>query len=238
MATTIGRTVAAVLTALATAVVVVSIAVVPFLSPPWVAFEQGRSEAAAWTGFSEADLRIATDAILADLVFGPPDFDVEVAGAPVLVERERAHMRDVRGVFAAFAGLAILAAIGLVILYAGARRLGHPERWWAAVRAGAIGLVVGVVVAGVVSIFAFDAAFEIFHQLFFPSGSYLFDPTTDRLVQLFPFAFWSETTMALGLVIIAIAIALAVFAGPRSRRPAHEAAAAPTVPSAGPEPVA
>ena len=42
----------------------------------------------------------ATDAILADLVVGPPDFDVAVAGTPVLIERERAHMRDVRGVFA------------------------------------------------------------------------------------------------------------------------------------------
>jgi integral membrane protein (TIGR01906 family) len=235
---TAGRTAAAVLTAVATALVVVAVAVVPFLSPPWVAFEQGRSEAAAWTGFSDADLRIATDAILADLVLGPPDFDVEVAGAPVLAEREQSHMRDVRGVFAAFAAFAIAAAIALLVLYAGARRLGHQERWWSAVRAGSIGLVVGVVIAGVISILAFDAAFEIFHQLFFPRGSYLFDPTTDRLVQLFPFAFWSETTMVLGLVIIALAIALAVFAGPRRRRPARDAAATPAVPSAGPEPAA
>ena len=65
--------------------------------PVWVAFEQGRAEATAWTGFSEPELRTATDAILADLVFGPPDFDVAVAGQPVLIERERGHMRDVRG---------------------------------------------------------------------------------------------------------------------------------------------
>ena len=225
-------------TAVATALVVVAIAVVPFLSPPWVAFEQGRAQAAAWTGFSEADLRIATDAILADLVLGPPDFDVEVGGLPVLEEREQSHMRDVRGVFAAFAALAVAAAIALVVLYLGARRLGHPERWWSAVRAGAIGLVIGVVIAGVIAIFAFDTAFEIFHQLFFPSGSYLFDPTTDRLVQLFPFAFWSETTMALGLVIIALAIALAVFAAPRTRPTVHEATEQPPLPSPGPEPVA
>ena len=42
----------------------------------------------------------ATDAIVADLVFGPPDFDVEVGGVPVLIEREQQHMRDVRTVFA------------------------------------------------------------------------------------------------------------------------------------------
>ena len=115
VATTVGRAAASVLTAIATALVIVAVAIVPFLSPPWVAFEQGRIGAAAWTGFSEADLRIATDAILADLVFGPPDFDVEVDGAPVLDERERSHMRDVRGVFAGFAVLAVVAAVGLVV---------------------------------------------------------------------------------------------------------------------------
>ena len=93
---------AAVLIGLATALAIVAIVLPLFLNPVWVAFEQGRAEAAAWTGFSEPDLRAATDAILADLVIGPPDFDVAVAGQPVLIERERGHMRDVRGVFAGF----------------------------------------------------------------------------------------------------------------------------------------
>ena len=93
-------------------------------------------------------------------------------------------------------------------------------------------------IAGVIAIFAFDTAFEIFHQLFFPSGSYLFDPTTDRLVQLFPFALWSETTMALGLVIIALAFALAVFAGPRTRPAVHGTTEKQSLQSPGPEPAA
>ncbi len=228
---TLPERVAGLLTAIATAAVITAIAIVPFLSPAWVSFEQGRTGAEQLTGYTTAELRTATDAILADLVLGPPDFDVAVAGAPVLNEREQSHMRDVRGVFAGFGLLALLAAAGLVVAVGLARRLGHPERAWSAVRNGALALVIGVVIAGVVAFFAFDAAFEVFHRLFFAGGSYTFDPGTDRLVQLFPFAFWSETTMAVGAVIIALSLVVAVIAGRRARRPAASPGTAATAAS-------
>jgi integral membrane protein (TIGR01906 family) len=216
---------AAIATGLAAAVVVIAIAILPFLTPAWVSFEQGRARALAWTGYDGTELTTATNAILHDLVLGPPTFDVEVAGAPVLEERERAHMRDVRGVFAGFYAIALVAAVGLVALVVGARRAGHPDRAWRAIAAGMRGLAVGVVVAGIVSTFFFDQAFELFHELFFPSGSYTFDPRTDRLVQLFPFDFWSETTMVLGGVILAIAAVIWLGAGRLGRQPTQVAAA-------------
>jgi integral membrane protein (TIGR01906 family) len=219
--------IAAFLTAVATAFVIVAVSIVPFLSPPWVSFEQGRARADLWTGFTPDELNAATGSILSDLVFGPPNFDVGVNGQPVLNEREQAHMRDVRGVFTGFAALAIVAAAGLVVAYAGARRLGHPERWWRAVRAGAVGTLVGVVIGGFISVFAFDAAFEVFHRLFFAGGTYLFDPRTDRLVQLFPFAFWDETTMALGAVIVVLAVLVAFVANRRARVLTARSAAPP-----------
>jgi integral membrane protein (TIGR01906 family) len=227
---TVPERVAGVLTAIATAVVITAIAIVPFLTPAWVSFEQGRTGAEGLTGYTTAELRTATDAILADLVVGPPDFDVMVGGAPVLNAREQSHMRDVRGVFAGFGLIALVTAAGLVALYLGARRLGHPERAWSAIRNGARGLAIGVVIAGFVAFFAFDAAFEVFHRLFFAGGSYTFDPGTDRLVQLFPFAFWSETTMAVGAVIIAISLAVTWIAG---RRTAMDAGATETTPGTG-----
>ncbi|HTG40730.1 MAG TPA: DUF1461 domain-containing protein [Methylomirabilota bacterium] len=216
-----GQWIAAILTALATAVVIVAVAIVPFLTPPWVDFDQGWAGAIGYTGFTHDELRTATNAILADLVVGPPDFDVTIRGVPVLNERERAHMRDVRGVFARFAVLAVLAAVGLVAAYVGARRLGHPERAWSAIRSGARGLMVGVVVAGFIAFFAFDAAFEVFHQLFFPGGTYTFNPPTDRLVQLFPDAFWSETTMAVGAVVLVLSLLVARFAARHARGAAN-----------------
>jgi integral membrane protein (TIGR01906 family) len=206
---------AAVLIGLATAIVIVTVAIVPFLSPQWVAFEQDRAQAAAWTGFTTEDLRTATDAILSDLVLGG-DFDFAVDGKPVLEEREQAHMADVRTVFR---GLWILAAVSIVVLVLASRRRDRAGVWQA-VRGGAIGLTIGVVIAGVVGLVAFDQLFETFHRIFFPPGSYLFDPLTDRLVQLFPFAFWQETAIVVGVVIIGIALVVATVAGRRARRSA------------------
>jgi hypothetical protein len=134
--------VAGTLTAIATAVVISAVAIVPFLSAAWVSFEQGRTGAEQLTGYTTAELRTATEAILADLVLGPPDFDVAVGGTPVLNPREQSHMRDVRGVFAGFALVALVAAVGLVIAVALAQRIGHPERAWSAVRNGARALAV------------------------------------------------------------------------------------------------
>jgi integral membrane protein (TIGR01906 family) len=225
---------AAVATAIAASIVVIAIAILPFLTPAWVSFEQGRTHAASLAGYSEADLGAATNAILHDLVLGPPDFAVEVGGVPVLEERERAHMRDVRGVFAGFFLIAALAAVGFVVLFAGARRMGHAGRAWSAISAGMRGLIVAIVVAGIVASVAFDAVFEIFHQLFFPAGSFTFDPRTDRLVQLFPFDFWSETTIVLGVVIVVIAGVVAIGAGRLAKRAASAAVASGSAASEAP----
>ena len=202
---------------IAAALVIVAIAILPFPTPAWVGFEQGRAQAAAWTGFSEGDLRAATDSILADLVVGPPDFDVAIAGVPVLTERERGHMRDVRGVFAGFYLLAIVGAGVLVGAFLLARGPAARARLWR--RLGLAGRVIAVatVALGIVGVLFFDTAFEVFHELFFPAGSFLFDPATDRLVQLFPETFWVETTIAVGIVIVALAAGLAWLGGRRAR---------------------
>ena len=198
-------------TGIALALVIVAASILPFLTPQWVAFAQDRSDAAAWTGFPRDDLRIVTDALLADLVFGPPDFDVEIDGVPVLNEREQAHMRDVRSVFMA---LYVAAAISVVVLLVASRRRDR-VRLWGSVRRGAIGLFISTIALGVLGFVAFDQLFEIFHRLFFPAGSYLFDPATDRLVQLFPFQFWEESAMAVGAVIIVISLLAAWVVGRR-----------------------
>lgn len=197
------------LVAVATIIVIMGIAVVPFLTPAWIGFEQDQAQATAWTGFSTADVRAATDAILVDLVFGPPDFDVEVQGEAVLSERERGHLRDVRGVFGAFAGLAVVS----VLVAALGRGALTRDRWRRAVRRGATWTAVGIVIAGIVAVTAFEAAFEVFHRLLFSGGSYTFDPRTDRLVQLFPYQFWLETTLAVGVVIVVLALAVRRWAG-------------------------
>jgi integral membrane protein (TIGR01906 family) len=201
------------LAGIAAAVLIIALAIVPFLTPAWVAFEQERANVAAWTGFSTPEIRAATDPILADLVLGGT-FTVEVRGQPVLNERERGHMADVRTVFR---GLWIVAVGAVIVLIAAAKR-GDTRRHWQAVRHSAVGLALGIGIVGVMGLFAFDRLFEIFHELFFPAGSYLFDPATDRLVQLFPFQFWQETAIVVGVVIIVASFVVAAFAGRRARR--------------------
>ena len=225
----IGGRVASILTGLATGIVIVALAILPFLTPQWVAFEQGRAQATAWTGYTTEELRTATDAILSDLVFGG-NFDVQVNGQPVLEAREQAHMNDVRSVFR---GLWVLAAISIGVLLVATRRRDR-ERTWRAVRNGARVLAVGVVVLGAVALVAFDQLFETFHEIFFPPGSFLFDPRTDKLVQLFPFDFWQETAIVVGAVILVISIVVAVVAGRRAARTTRTAFA--TGPATTPEP--
>ncbi len=102
---------------------------------------------------------------------------------------------------AALAVITVAAAILVIAVVVGRRR----PTLWRGIRAGARLLAAVVVLLGIVAVVAFDAAFEVFHQLFFAAGSYTFDPQTARLVQLFPDQFWSETTIALGLALLALA---------------------------------
>jgi integral membrane protein (TIGR01906 family) len=225
---------AALVIGVATAIVVIAVAILPFLSPAWVGFEQERAQAAAWTGYSPADLHAATDAILGDLVLGPPVFDVEVAGAPVLSDRERGHMRDVRSVLMAFYLVAAIAALVLVAGLALARGRARAALWRRLSRAGIV-IALVTVVGGLAGVASFDAAFELFHEIFFPQGNFLFDPRTDRLVQLFPESFWVETTIAIGAVIVVVSIALAWLG--RRRASSIEARSAGTPPTLSAVPV-
>lgn len=208
----------------ATAFVLLGASIAAFLNPIWVGFEQARAGVGQGVvlqtsqgGCAIVDVDRITASILHDLVLGG-DFGVSfgdkdcrlgapAAGSAVLSDAERSHMRDVRGVFAGF-GLLVLASI-VVLVMTWRRRMTNRTGWWRAVRSGAAGLAVVVAILGAISLVAFDAAFEVFHRLFFASGTYSFDPATSRLIQLFPDQFWSETTLALGVVAIALSIGVA-----------------------------
>lgn len=207
------------LVSIATALVLLGASILVFLNPAWVGFEQDRTDVTRLTGYAPTVVRDVTSSILGDLVLVRGDFDVTVAGAPVLTPGERQHMRDVRGVFAGL-GLLVLASIGLlVVTWRGARERDSRARWWRAVRTGAAGLAIGIAILGATSIVAFDAAFEVFHRLFFAAGTYDFDPATSHLVQLFPDRFWNETAIALGVVALGFSVVATLIAGPRAAGP-------------------
>lgn len=200
-----GRPAAAAAVSVATAVVLVGVVIAAFFNPVWVSFAQARADAAAWTGWTSEQVDTVTRDIVLEVWLGPGTFAQDVAGTPVFGERERSHMADVRGVVLGFS-LAVLVG-ALTVLVSGAASRG--ARWfWRAVAAGAAGLAVGSIVVGAAFALFFDAAFTVFHELLFAAGTWTFDPATDRLVQLFPYRFWTETTVAIAVVGLGLTVAV------------------------------
>ena len=209
--------------AVATAFVILGGSIAPFLAPPVVRFEQDRTNVADLTGFGSPQLDRITSSLLGDLVLWIGDFDIDKFAnpaclCPVLNDSERSHMRDVRNVFTGFWAVVLAGVVTLAIGFRRARATGASAAAWRAVRNGARGLAIGVAAAGVFAIVAFDAAFELFHRLFFSAGTYTFDPARDRLVQLFPERYCSDISIAVGAVPLTLAVAVAWVAGREAKR--------------------
>ncbi|MEA2673284.1 MAG: hypothetical protein QOI92_476 [Chloroflexota bacterium] len=209
----------------ATALVILGVSIAPFLTPQYVRFEQDRTNVGQLTGYSAGELDHIAGQILGDLVLWRGDFHVQAGAGPrlgeVLTDGERSHMLDVRNVFTAFWAFVAAGILTLVVGFRRARAPGaQPAAWraaaWRGVRNGALGLALAIAVVGVFAVFAFDAAFEVFHRLFFGAGTYSFDPATSKLVQLFPDAFWSQTAIIVGVVILSVALLTAWQAGRRA----------------------
>jgi uncharacterized membrane protein len=56
---------------------------------------------------------------------------------------------------------------------------------------------------------AFEPAFLAFHAIFFPPGTYLFEPGSD-LITLFPEGFWLDASLAAGATVFLSAILCAL----------------------------
>ena len=191
------------LTTIATVIVIVGLTVALFFNPLWIAFEQDRTGVPAITGYTPEQVRTVTNSILADLILGPPEFAVTADGQPVLDAAERSHMVDVRNILLLFGTLVAIATLTLGAIVAVNRR----AAWlWRAIARGSGGLALVGIIVGAAVLFFFDAVFLAFHRVFFPQGNFSFDPLTERLTQLFPDQFWTETSIAIAVVGLAIAI--------------------------------
>ena len=224
-----GRLLAGFAVAVATALVIGGVTIALFFNPAWVSFAQARADAAAWTGWTPEQVDAVTRDVVLEVWLGPGTFEQELDGQPVFDERERSHMADVRGVVLGFYA-AVAARARPRSSWPGSPRAGR--RWfWRAVGTGAKVLAVGTIAVGVAFFLLFDTAFTLFHQVFFAEGTWTFDPATDRLVQLFPYQFWTETSVAIavvGLVLTTAVWAVAQrLAGPRDGRPVPDGALAP-----------
>ncbi len=215
MRASVARPLASIVVGLATILVLVGLGLAPFFTPLWLYPAQDRAGADAWTGWSSDRVHAVTGSVLVDVVLGPPDFAQTVDGQPVFEAAEREHLRDVHRVVVE---AVVVVAAAAVLLLAAWRATRGSAVFWRAVRAGAAVLGGGVAAVAVFAVVAFDAAFELMHRLFFPPGTYTFDPRTSRMVQLLPEQLFFESGVALGVVLIALAAIVWRAAGGRAER--------------------
>jgi integral membrane protein (TIGR01906 family) len=189
----------------ATALVILAVALLVLLQPIYIHAALGQAGSASVLGVTPAQAEALSDRTVAELVAGPGTFAFAgPSGAPFYDPSEAAHLRDARLVLWLFLGLSCVALAGLLVVLASPSR----RPWaWRAIRRGAAALAVGMTLVGALFLVAFDLAFELFHRIFFPGGNWAFDPATQRLVQLYPIAFWQITAAALGGISIGLAAA-------------------------------
>jgi hypothetical protein len=200
-ASVVGR----VLVSAATALVILAVVLLVLLQPIYVHAALGQAGSASVLGVTPAQAEVLSDRTVAELIAGPGSFAFEgPSGGPFYDPAEAAHLRDARLVLWLFLGLSAIALAGLLTALASPAR----RPWaWRAIRRGAAALAVGMALVGAFFLVAFDLAFELFHRIFFPGGNWAFDPSTQRLVQLYPIAFWQVTAAALGGLAIGLAAA-------------------------------
>jgi len=135
-------------------------------------------------------------------------------GSGAFTSLERAHMADVRGVFIAAQVAAVVAGLAAAGLAVAAWRRGALARL---VRAAALAALATVGVVGILAAVAFDAAFLLFHQVFFPQGNFLFAPDSN-LLAIYPESYFYGVSLRIGASFVAPAGVLAVVSHAALRR--------------------
>jgi integral membrane protein (TIGR01906 family) len=137
-------------------------------------------------------------------------------GQPVSLfnARETTHLLDVKERFRVMniaqelSVLYIVVYVAAVVLWArevSVRRLAVQTALGCALLLAAVGAVGAIGLAG------FDTAWEDFHKVLFDNDFWRLNPASDRLIQMFPPAFWESIVFFIGLLVLAEAALLLIF---------------------------
>jgi len=134
---------------------------------------------------------------------------------PVFNARETRHLEDVKGLLVGvnrLQELTLVYVLAYIVAFFIWAREGMVRQL---ATQSLIGLGVGLLAIAGVGIFAatgFDAAWDRFHEVAFPGGGWEFDADSDRLIQMFPEAFWRDAVIFLGVMCAAEAAIIAAVA--------------------------
>lgn len=172
-------------------------------NPAFTSALQARHGVADAFATTPAEVDRVTADLLADIYFDGA-FDAAFEGEPPLLdERERSHMGDVARLVRLLAGVAVMALVLAVVGGAWLRREPARQGRIMLAAAGSIGAV--ALVLAIAFAVAFDETFLAFHAIFFPPGTYLFEPGSD-LITLFPGGFWFDASLAAGASVLLAAV--------------------------------
>lgn len=189
-----------------TVLAIIALAVLPLLTPWFIHAALDAAGSAEKLGLSAEQVHQLSDRSVEQLVLGPGDFDISGPDGELFYDAdERGHLGDARLLLGIFLTLGGMALIGLA-----AALVRWPDRrvaTWTVIRRAGLTTAMVVVVLGFISLVAFDSLFTLFHRIFFPGGNWAFDPATQHLVQLYPFAFWQIAATALGSLVFLLGLA-------------------------------
>jgi integral membrane protein (TIGR01906 family) len=158
------------------------------------------------------------------LHYGPYALDYLVYNAPINLladlrfsdgrsffnARELGHMVDVQRVAQAlFAGAAAVGILCAVLILFLARDAAGRRRLRQALTGGALLTLFLIGGLAIFVLLAWDRFFTQFHELFFSSGSWIFE-YTDSLIRLYPVRFWQDTAVNIGILSAAGALLLLI----------------------------
>lgn len=171
---------------------------------PWFTSAlQARHGVAEAFDTSQAEVDRVTGEILVDLYVDGPFDAAFVPGEPLLDESERSHMHDVSALVRILAAVALVAAAIAVACGIALRREPRRTGLILLIAGGVVGTV-AILLAGTFAV-AFEPAFLVFHEIFFPPGTYLFAEGSN-LITLFPQGFWFDAALAAGATIVVSAL--------------------------------
>jgi len=165
-------------------------------------------------GLSPVELRTSAQELIA--YFNNPHqrfLDIKVTydtgeTAPLYDQADTFHMKDVKGVlwldYRLLMVSAIYSLVYVLVSFVWNRRNGRRDLALDAKWGG--GAMVGLLCfLGVFAVSSFDWFFTTFHEIFFTPDTWQF-PSDDRMITLFPYGFWSDVTLLVGLVTLALAV--------------------------------
>jgi integral membrane protein (TIGR01906 family) len=198
----------------ATLLTILALALLPLLTPFALHSALDAAASASRLGVTAAEAHALSDRSVEELVLGPGSFAFEGPdGQPFYDRAERGHLGQARALLWLCLGAGLVSLVGLAIVIGRAQGARRRAAWRVVSWAGAaIGLA--VIALGLLSLVAFDSLFVLFHQVVFPGGGWSFDPASQRLVQLYPNAFWQLAAASLGLLMLLLG-ALAWWLGRR-----------------------